>query len=67
MQHDGQCRSATNQSAIHFDVVAHARLCAEICANFAVDDDATRRDQLITMSARSEAGGREETVEAHRG
>jgi len=38
-------------------------LCAEVCADFTVDGDATGRDQLITMSARSDASGREKTVE----
>jgi len=41
-----------------------AGLCAEVCADFTVDGDATRRDQLITMSARSDASGCEKTVEA---
>ena len=44
-----------------------AGLCAEVCADFTVDGDATRRDQLITMPARSDASGCEKTVEAHAG
>src|SRR6266542_3302295 len=64
IQHDGKRRSDANQFAIDLDVVMRAGLCAEVCADFPVDGDATRRDQLITMSARSDAGGCEKTVEA---
>ena len=64
MQHDGKRRSDVNKFAIDLDVVMCAGLCAEVCAHFTVDGDATRPDQLITMSARSDAGGCEKTVEA---
>jgi hypothetical protein len=64
MQHDGKRWSDANKFAIDLDVVVRARLCAEVCADFTVDGDATRPDQLITMSARSNAGGCEKTVEA---
>jgi hypothetical protein len=45
-------------------MVMRAGLCAEVCADFTVDGDATRPDQLITVSARSDASGCEKTVEA---
>ena len=67
MQHDGKRWSDANKFAIHFDMIIWPRLCAEVCADFTVDGDATRRDQLITMPARSDASGREETVKAHVG
>jgi hypothetical protein len=66
MQHDGKRWSDANKFAIDFNMIIEAGLCAEVCANSAVDGDATRRNQLITMSARSDACGREETIEAHR-
>src|SRR6266404_9331596 len=65
IQHDRKRRSDANKFAIDLDVVIRARLCAEVCADFAVDGDATRCDQLITMPARSDASGREKTVKAH--
>ena len=64
VQHDGKRRSDTNKFAINFDVVVRARLCAEVCTDFPVDGDATLRDQLITMSPRTNAGSGEEAVEA---
>jgi hypothetical protein len=66
MQHDGKRWSDANKFAIDFNMIIEAGLCAEVCANSAVDGDATCRNQLITMSARSDACGREETIEAHR-
>jgi hypothetical protein len=65
VQHDGKDRSGTNKFAINFDVVVRARLCAEVCTDFPVDSNATLRDQLITMSPRTNAGSGEEAVEAH--
>jgi hypothetical protein len=67
VQHDGKRRSKTNKFAIDFDVVVRTRLCAEVCADFPVDGNPTRRDQLIAMSARSDAGGGEKAIEAHVG
>ena len=64
MQQNGKRWSGANEFAIDFDVVMRTWLCAEVCADFTVDGDATRRDQLITMSARSDASGCEKTVEA---
>jgi len=65
VQHDGKSGSGTNEFAINFDVVVRSRLCAEVSADFPVDGNATLRDQLITMSPRTNAGSREETVQAH--
>jgi hypothetical protein len=67
IQHDRKRRSDANKFAIDLDVVMCAGLCAEVCADFTVDGDATRCDQLITMSPRSDASGCEKTVEAHPG
>ena len=50
---------------IYLDVVVWAGLCTEVCADLPVDSDATRRDQLITMPPRTDAGGREKAIEAH--
>src|SRR5438105_1553211 len=49
VQHDGKSGSGTNKFAADFDVVVRGWLCAEVCADLAVDGDATLRDQLITM------------------
>jgi hypothetical protein len=65
VQQDGKSGSGTNEFAINFDVVMRARLCAEVSADFPVDRNATLRDQLITMSPRTNVGSREETVQAH--
>ena len=64
MQHNRKRRLGAKKFAIDFDVVARARLRAEICADLAVDGDTPLRDQLITMSPRTNAGSGEETVEA---
>jgi hypothetical protein len=65
VQHDRESRSGSNELAGHLDVITRARLCAEVCANFTVNGDATRRYQLITMSPRANASSGEETVQAH--
>jgi hypothetical protein len=65
VQHDGKSGSGTNKFAINFDVVVRGRLCAEVSADFPVDGNATLRDQLITISPRTNAGSGEEAVEAH--
>ena len=64
VQHDGKSGSGTNQFAINFDMVVRGRLGAEVTADFPVDGNATLRDQLITMSPRTDAGSREEAIEA---
>jgi hypothetical protein len=63
VQDDGKCRSGSNEFAIDFNVVVRARLCAEVGADFTVYGDATRCDQFITISARSNAGGGEKAIE----
>jgi hypothetical protein len=65
VQHDGKSGSGTNKFTVDFDVVVETRLCAEVCTDFPVDGNATLRDQLITMSPRTNAGSGEEAVEAH--
>jgi len=64
VQHDGKSGSGTNEFAINFDVVVRGWLGAKVCADFPVDGNATLRDQLITMSPRTNAGSGEEAVEA---
>src|SRR6266542_2766341 len=54
MQHDGKRWSDANKFAIDFDMITWVGLCAEVCADFAVDGNTTGRDQLIAMSARSD-------------
>jgi hypothetical protein len=51
IQHDRKCRSGVNKLIINFDVVARPWLCTEVCANFAIDCDATGSDQLIAVPA----------------
>jgi hypothetical protein len=46
-------------------MVARPRLRAEVCANSAVDCDATCSDQLIAMPTRTKTGSSKETVETH--
>jgi hypothetical protein len=65
VQHDGESGSGTNKFGVDFDVVVRARLSAEVCADSTVDSDATLRDQLITMSPRTNAGSGEEAIQAH--
>jgi len=62
VQHYRQRWSHANKFAIDFDVVARAWVCAEVRADFTVDRDATGCDQLITISARTDASGGEKTV-----
>jgi hypothetical protein len=64
VQHNGNSGSGTNEFAVNFDVVVRGRLCAEVSADFPVDGNATLRDQLITISPGTDAGSREETVQA---
>jgi hypothetical protein len=65
VQHDGESGSGTNKFGVDFDVVVRGWLCAEVCADLTVDSDATLRDQLITMSPRTNAGSGEEAIQAH--
>ena len=53
-----------NQFAVHFDMIALGWLCAEIGADFAVDNDAACSDQFITMTPRPDASSGEEAIEA---
>jgi hypothetical protein len=65
IQHDRKLRSNLKMFAIDFDMVARAGLRAEVCANFAVDCDAARSDQLVAMPARAKTGSSKEAVQAH--
>ena len=65
MQHDGKRRLGAKKFAIDFDVVARARLRAEICADLAVDDDTTRCDQLVATATRTDPSGSKEAIETH--
>jgi hypothetical protein len=40
-----------NKLIVDFDVVARPWLRTEVCANFAIDSDATGSDQLIAVPA----------------
>jgi hypothetical protein len=64
VQHNGKSGSGTNEFPINFDVVVWCRPCAEVSADTPVDGNATLRNELITMSPRTNAGSREETIEA---
>src|SRR5438067_2330822 len=52
-----------NKFAIHFYVVARGGLRAEVGADLAVNSDTVRGNQFIAMTARTDAGGGEETIE----
>jgi len=63
VQNDREWKIDTNKLAVHFHVIALARLEAEVGARLSVDGDAPGLDQLIALAARADAGGSEETVE----
>ncbi len=65
VQHDRERRFDMNQFAVHFDMIARTRLRAKINADFAVDSNAARSNQLITMTPRTDASSGEEAIEAH--
>ena len=65
VQGDRHRRIGVNDMTIDFDVVAFRRLHAEIGAAVSVDCNPASRDQLITIAARTDAGGGEKTIEAH--
>jgi hypothetical protein len=54
-----------NEFAVDFDVVALARLRAEVGADLAVDRDASGGDQFIAMPAGTQTGRGEVAVKAH--
>ena len=62
MQHNGQWRRDVNKFAIDLDVVALARLGAEVSASFTVDSDPARRDQFIAMPTRTDTRSGEEAI-----
>ena len=62
VQHDGELQGDVNKFAVNLDVVARAGLRAEVSAGFTVDSNPARRDQFITMPARSKARCGEETI-----
>jgi hypothetical protein len=64
VQDDAKWWRGVDKFAIDFYVIARVRLCAEVCADLTVDSDATRRNQFITMSPRTNTGSSEKTVEA---
>jgi hypothetical protein len=51
-----------NELATNLHMIALAWLRAEICANAAVDADASGRDQLIALSPRTDAGCSKEPI-----
>ena len=65
MQHDIEPALAVDEFAVDFDVIALARLRAEVRADSAVDRDAPGCDQFVAMPPRTETGCGKETVQAH--
>jgi hypothetical protein len=55
----------TDKFAVHFHMILRGRLYAEICAWPSVDRNAAGRDQIIAMTARTDAGRGEKAVETH--
>jgi hypothetical protein len=49
VQHDREPRRKANKFAIYFNVVARGGLCAEVCADPAIDGDLACRYQLVTV------------------
>ena len=65
VQNDVQRPLGVNELAVYFNVVALARLRAEISARLSVNRNASGRDQFIAVPARTDSGGSEKAVEAH--
>jgi hypothetical protein len=65
MQYNRQRWIGVNKFAVHFHVIVRSGLRAEVRADLAVDGDAPRRDQSITIASRTNTGSGEETVKAH--
>jgi hypothetical protein len=59
--------SSSNELAICLDVIGRTRLRAEVCAGFAIDCDATCRDQFVTISPRTDTGSSQIPVQTHKG
>jgi hypothetical protein len=57
VQDDCECGSDVDKFAIDFDVIARVWLCAEVCADPAIDSDTTRGDQFVAMPTRTDPGG----------
>ena len=55
-----------NKVPINFHVVAGGWLNAKIRAALSVDGDSSGGNQFITMTARTDAGTSQKTIEAHR-
>jgi hypothetical protein len=54
-----------DDASINFHVVSGRGLDAEVQAGLTVDRYAAIRDQLVAMTARTDAGSGKETVQAH--
>ena len=64
VQNNRERKIDVNQFAVHFHMIAFARLEAEVDTRLPIDRDAPSLDQFIAMTARPDAGGREKTVQA---
>jgi hypothetical protein len=62
IQHNRKRWSDVNEFAINLYMVARPRLRAEVCANFAIDCNSPRGDQLIAMPARTKTDSSKEAV-----
>src|SRR5690349_6221678 len=56
VQRDRQSAFGMNHFPIDFDVITLVWLRAEVCANAAVNRDASGRDELVTFSTRTNTG-----------
>ena len=63
VQNNVQRPFRAHELAVHFDVVALARLRAEIRARLSVNRDASGRDQFVAMPARADSGGGKKSVQ----
>jgi hypothetical protein len=63
VQNNVQRPFRAQELAVHFDVVALARLRAEICARLSVNRDASGLDQFVAMPARADSGGGKKSVQ----
>ena len=64
MQHDCEWKIGMNEFAVHFYVIARARLRAKIGADSAVDCNATCGNQFVAFSPRTDPGTSKIAVKA---
>jgi hypothetical protein len=65
MEHDRDRWLDMHKPAIDFDMIALVRLGAEISADLTVDGNAAGGDKFVAVTARTDSGSGEITIQAH--